>query len=293
MLDAIRTVNDCDLYAQLLHCLAYGDWEIRTSSGEILRCSRRSHPQHAERIEATIFELFSQKTGGQMDETIEVALQQALRSPSSALRYPAACLLANRGDHMVIPILSDVIDRADLPWQIKAVQALASLNDPECGLPLVRALAMDSPKLHAEARRALCELGEKAGPAWITALSHPDSHIRWHAARGLGEIGDERALEILASGLTDDNQAVRWASARVLARMDSSAVPAILKLISTTLLTEPFRQAAIHALHAMPSSLTQTRIEPLLTALQNPAANISAPGVARRLLVEWQHVTKN
>ena len=293
MLDSIRTVNQSDLYEQLLHCLAMGDWEIHTASGLVLQCSRRSQPLHAERIEASIIELFSEKAShqpesAQTNELIETVLHQAMKSELSALRHAAACLLASRGDPSVIPVLADAIQRADLHWKIRAVQALADLDDPLAGPPLVKALAMQSDELHEEARRALCELGEKAEPAWISALNHPDSHIRWHAARGLGEIGDQRALDILAEGLTDDNQAVRWATARVLARMDAAAVPAILNVIGCNPLSEPFRQAVIHALHAMPSPRTQARIKPVLTALKNPGASMSAPGVARRLLTVWQ-----
>ena len=291
MLDSIRVVNRSDLYEHLLHCLALGDWKIQTATGLVLQCSRRSQPLQAERIDASIIELFSQIAAEQFTQTdavIETVLRQALRSDISGVRHTGAILLAIRGESAVIPVLADAIERADLPWKIRAVRALAELDDPQCGPPLVKALAIESPRLHEEARRALCQLGEKAESAWVSALSHPDSHIRWHAARGLGEIGDARSLEILAAGLTDDNQAVRWATARVLARMDAAAVPAILNVIGCTPLTEPFRQAAIHALHAMPSPQTQTQIEPLLTALRNPGAMMSAPGVAHRMLVVWK-----
>ena len=288
MLNSIRKFNEPALYEHLLRCLAQGKWEVQLANGQTLACSRHSEPNHAERIDASIIELFSLTSDKPQAERMVAVLKHATQSTQSKLRFAAGCLLAYRGDASVIPILEDVIERGSLPWKIRAVHALAGLDDPHAGLPLIIALSMASADLHAEARRALSDLGEKAQTAWISALKHSDSHIRWHAARGLGEVGDDQAIEILAAGLMDDNHAVRWATARVLARLDAAAVPAILTVISCNPLTEPFRQAAIHALHAMNSRHTQTRIEPLLTVLKNPAANVRAPGLAQSMLSTWQ-----
>jgi HEAT repeat protein len=289
MLDSILSFNQPDLYHHLLVCLAQGEWEIQTASGLVLRCSRRSEPLHADRIEDSIIELFSQTHLPEQVTIIEDILSQALHAHTARLRHAAAYLFACRGNSRVLPQLEEVIEHAGLIWKIRTVRILVDLDDPRCGLLLVKALSMQPQALHEEARRALCELGARADAAWISALNHPDSHIRWHAARGLGEIGDERAIEILAAGLMDENHAVRWATARVLARLDAAAVPAILDLISCNPLTEPLRQAAYHALHAMNSQQTQDRLEPLLIALHSQSANIGAPGIARRLLSAWQH----
>ena len=127
-----------------------------------------------------------------------------------------------------------------------------------------------------------------AEPALLKALDHPDSHIRWHAARGLGQIGDASGIDVLAEGLHDENQAVRWATASVLARLDATAVPAILKTLTENELNEPFRQAAVHAMSAMPSSQTRAYLAPVLDALRGPAAQIEAPITANRLLGDWK-----
>jgi HEAT repeat protein len=119
-------------------------------------------------------------------------------------------------------------------------------------------------------------------------LQHPNSHVRWHAARGLGQIGDTQAIEVLAEGLFDENQSVRWVTARVLASLNSTAIPAILNVLTRNRLSEPFRQAVHHALHAMPSRLTQEYLQPLLLALRSPAANVEAPRQAQRMLLDWK-----
>lgn len=264
---------------------------------------------------------------GDEEKTIkEAILQEAFHQlpgideAGKRKRQAAAYLLALRGDSSVIPVLEEIIlgdeprdqhgrptgkpvrhtqsrsPSDELTWKLRAVQALAALHDERCGSALVKALTVGQyttdQQLHQAARRALGELGSLAEAAWLETLDHPDSHMRWHAARGLGQIGNPLAVEILAEGLYDDNNAVRWATAQVLANLDSTALPAVLNVLCQRQLNEPFRQAAYHALHAMPSHLTQAYIAPLLKALSSPATSIEAPAIAQRMLSEWKERAK-
>jgi HEAT repeat protein len=198
-------------------------------------------------------------------------------------------LLGLRGDPRAIPYLDETIESGTTSWRLRSVRALATLRDKRCGPPLIKALAINRGSLHREARRALQSLGHLVKSAWLNALDHPDAHIRWHAARGLGELGDDRFALILAEGLLDDNYAVRWATSDVLARLGKRGVPATLTILSQRHLTEQSRQAAYHALHGITSSQIQQRLKPLLDALQSPVANIEVPVIAQRLLMEWEH----
>jgi HEAT repeat protein len=173
-------------------------------------------------------------------------------------------------------------------WRLRAVKALAALKDERCGPPLIKALATNRNNLHREARRALQSLGHLAKSAWLKALDHSDAHIRWHAARGLGELGDASYTYILAEGLLDENYAVRWATADVLAHLGKRGVPATLTILSQRKVTEQSRQAAYHALHGITSRRIQQLLKPLLYALRSPAASVEVPGIAQRLLLEWK-----
>ncbi len=209
------------------------------------------------------------------------------------VRYAAAYLSGLRTDPQVIPVLEEMVDQGELSWKLRAVQALGVIHDVRCGPSLLKALANGPHPLHQEASRVLNEMGSLAQPVWEEALQHSDAHVRWHAARGLGQIGDLRAIEILAEGLYDDTQAVRWVTARVLANLDSTAIPAILNVLTHHPVTEPFRQAANHALHAMPSRLTQEYLKPLLQALHSPAANVEVPRQAQMMALEWKRRQAN
>jgi hypothetical protein len=204
------------------------------------------------------------------------------------VRYAAAYLSGLRANPDVILILEEMIENAALTWKVRAVQALGVIQDSRCCPALLKALTMGLHPLHQEASRTLNAMGALARGCWEDALQHPNSHVRWHAARGLGQIGDTKAIEVLAEGLFDDNQAVRWVTASVLASLNSTAIPAILNVLTRNRLSEPFRQAVHHALHAMPSRLTQEYLQPLLLALRSPAANVEAPRQAQRMLLDWK-----
>lgn len=205
------------------------------------------------------------------------------------IRFAAAYVCGLRADASVIPLLEEMLDDASLAWKLRSVQALGAIRDQRCCPALLKALGSGIHPLHQEASRTLNAMGILARSCWEQALQHPDSHIRWHAARGLGQIGDVRSLDVLVEGLYDDNQAVRWATASVLAKLDSTAIPAILVMITQRPLTEVSRQAVYHVFEAMPSCLTRDYIRPLLLALENPAAYREVPRLAQNMLLEWRH----
>jgi HEAT repeat protein len=281
MQEAIHDLLDQKIWDKLLHCMAEHRWEGHQD------CTRREQEEASTRIDLSIEELFLTDESGWERRFKDEALDRGLESQSQEVRWTAAYLLGLRGHLQIIPILSQIIDSGSISWGLRAIKALAALNNEECGHPLVKALAKDRDKLHQEALRALGSMGGKMKIAWLSALGHPDSHIRWHAARGLGQAGDAASVKILAEGLLDENHAVRWATADLLAYLGEVSVPAVLELIIRHPLTEPFRQSAFHALHAITNEATQERLRPLIKALGAPTARLEAPAEAQRILQEW------
>jgi HEAT repeat protein len=281
MQETIHDVGDQEIWEKLLRCLAEGRWDNQQD------CPRRADAEASTRIDLSIEEAFIEDQGEWETRIKEATLSQGLQDEAQPVRWTSAYLLGLRGHLNRIAILSEMIDYGSLEWQLRAVKALVYLNHEECGPPLVSALSQGRDRLHREALRALSGLGEKARPGWLSALSHPDSHIRWHAARGLGQIGDASSIHILAEGLLDPNHAVRWATADLLGYLGEVSVPAVLKLIIQQPLAEPFRQAAYHALHCITDPVLKERLQPLIEALRSPTARLEAPAEAQRILAEW------
>jgi HEAT repeat protein len=281
MKEAIHDLHDERIWQYLLYSLALHRWN------DCIDCNRRSEHGASERIDQAIIEVFTTDEADWEKPVKDMVLTQALEDPAPRIRSASSCILGLRGDLRAIPALAETAESANEEWQLRAVKALTALKDERCGPPLFTLLATSRGELHKQAGRALLGLGELAKSTWLAGLNHPDSHIRWHSARGLGEIGEAGYAKILAEGLRDKSYVVRWASADVLAQLGAEAVPATISMLTHHQLDEQFRQAVFHALNGINSHLVKERIKPLLDALRGPAASIEAPMLAQHLLAEW------
>ncbi len=282
MQDSIHDAAEESLWQHLLRCLAIHCWAEGQST------DRSLDQEASQRVDHTIAEVFAQDEYSWESPAKEAVLHNALSSMRLETRYAAAYLLGLRGDPTMIPILEEILETAVKSWKVRAIQALACIEDERCGPVLIKALAMDRGTLHSAAKRALIDLGPIVEKSWVEALNHPDSHIRWHAARNLSDPTDMHSMEMLAEGLRDDNREVRWASADTLGRIGPPGVPATLAVICRSELSSPSCQAAYHALHGVYSRRLRERLKPLLDALQSAAASSDAPAIACRLLREWE-----
>jgi HEAT repeat protein len=282
MLETVHDLTDACLWEHLLRSLATHRWDGQRD------CQRRSDPQASKRLDRSLIKAFTQDESEAERRVKEAVLGEALEDPEALVRTVAAYLLLLRGDLEAIPVLAETLESIPERWQLRVMRALGTQKDPRCGPPLLKLLVEGKPELHRQASWALMNLGEAAKPIWLAILDHPNAHIRWHAARGLGQIGALQSAPILAEGLRDPEYVVRWASADVLAQLGEAAVPATLAMLAYHELDGQFRQAAIHALHGVRSQRAQERLKPLLDALHGPNAGVEAPVLAQRLLTEWE-----
>lgn len=280
MVDTFHDLADLHLCHHLLQCLAVHRLDERRD------CDLRSDPEASERIDQTLIEFFKVDEDNLEKTSKEAVLNEALNDTEPQVRHATAFLLGIRGNAVGIPVLEDSIKNGKTVWKIRAIQALGALRDPRGSAPLITALSLDRDVIHREALKALKELGALNEPAWQGALNHPDWHIRWHAARGLSELGDPRGMEILAKGLVDAVPEIQWASAEGLAHLGPQAIPPILTVLSQHKLVGSTRQAAYSALQRLAANENQARLKPLLEALSTPASSTEVPELARRLLAE-------
>ena len=85
-----------------------------------------------------------------------------------------------------------------------------------------------------KALNVLIKIGKPAVPALIKALQDQSNPFtrRWEAAKALGAIKDERAVEPLIKAMSDENEVVRRVTAEALGRLgDKRAIPALKKAL--------------------------------------------------------------
>ena len=81
-----------------------------------------------------------------------------------------------------------------------------------------------------KALNVLIKIGEPAVPALIETLQDQSNPFtrRWEAAKALGAIKDERAVEPLIKAMSDENEVIRRVTAEALGRLgDKRAIPVL------------------------------------------------------------------
>jgi Uri superfamily endonuclease len=93
---------------------------------------------------------------------------------------------------------------------------------------LLETLVSSDEESREAAAVALGRLGARVAERLAILLQDEDMHIRWWAARALAEVGSDRAIAPLVSGLDDVEPDVRACAALALGRIgDGSAAPAL------------------------------------------------------------------
>lgn len=100
-----------------------------------------------------------------------------------------------------------------------AALALGEIGDARATLPLLATLQDESKDVREMSNWAIIELGEKAVPFLIEALTYEDWWVRQEAARLLGHLGDERARDPLLRALKDPIERVRENVAEALGKV--------------------------------------------------------------------------
>jgi HEAT repeat protein len=281
MLEAVHNYSNEKIWVYLLNCFALGKWsdDHRPNIFDV--------PGVSQRLDVSIVDAFIEDCSDAESERKSTYLSDVINSQTGKLRNAAAYLAGLRGDADALPVLEEMLGSKDRLWQLRSIQALSAIKDKRSGDLLVHVLVTNHEQFHQEARRSLAELGELAEDAWLKALEISDSHIRWHAARGLAEIGNTSALRILANGLFNENTTVRWISSESLARVGAKAIPDILEVICTPTFSDECRQSAYHALRSIKTYRASECLKPLVSALSSPSTKQIAQIIARRMLSDW------
>jgi len=281
MLEAVHNCENEKIWTHLLNCFAVGYW-CDDHHPNILDV-----PGISQRLDVSIVDAYIEDWSEAESLRKSKLLSEIIRLPGGKLRDGGAYLAGLRGNSEALPALEEMLESGDRLWQLRSIQALSAIKDKKSAELLVQTLIRNHEQFHQEARRSLSELGVLAEDAWQKALDNPDHHIRWHAARGLAEIGNTSALQVLANGLCDENTTVRWVSSESLARIGVKAIPVILEVIYNSPFSDESRQSTFHALRSIKTYRASECLKPLVSALSSPATKQISQIIAGRMLNDW------
>jgi HEAT repeat protein len=149
---------------------------------------------------------------------------------------------------------------------------------------LVADLASDSVVTRICARERLIEMGSPAVPSLINALDHREAHVRWEAAKTLGEIADPVAASSLVAHLEDRDIDVRWVSAMALVNLGPAVLPCLARALLNRDDAEWLREGAHHVCYYLKKKHSDELAAALLSALDTQEPELAIPSVAYEIL---------
>jgi hypothetical protein len=134
-------------------------------------------------------------------------LAKALDDTDGDVRLTAACALAQFHDVRVFDILTRCLNESKDEYQKgSVVGALAKLNDRRAINPLVKLLSDDKKYVRKSAVTALGKLGGvQTVEAISKCLNDAELEVQLAAAESLTELGDTRGFDLMLSTLLTDN----------------------------------------------------------------------------------------
>ncbi len=142
------------------------------------------------------------------------------------------------------------------------------------------------PRNRHQARQQLVLMGESALPVLLEKLSAKNWHVRWEAAKALGEIGDPAAAEALVKLLQDPDTSVRWAGMGSLIKLGRAGIKPLLLSLTHDFHSARLRQGVHHVLHSLHTKGLLTPLEAeVFHALEGISSEVLAAQAANRALI--------
>lgn len=202
------------------------------------------------------------------------ALGACLDQPDLSVQEAASAILSTIADERALTSLITALRSSDWIVRMHAAKALGLVRHAEAIMPLIPLLQDKVKAVREEAAAGLAAIGDSAIPSLVNALRHEEWLVRLHAVEALGKTRSPQAVEPLLSVLFNDHDsAVREDAARALGEIgDVRAVEYLATLVHDPAL----RTVAIEALGKIGDACAVPVLIELLTEAGLPEATMAA-----------------
>ena len=179
-------------------------------------------------------------------EPAVTTLGACLSDPTLTVQELASSVLATIADARVLTPLMAALASPDWIVRMHAAKALGRIRDPEAVGLLIPLLQDKVKAVREETSTALAAIGEASLSSLLAALTHAEWLVRLHAVEALGKTRSPEAVDPLLSVLFNDrDRAVREDAARALGQIgDARAV----EFLATAMKEPGLRPLAVEAL---------------------------------------------
>ena len=149
---------------------------------------------------------------------------------------------------------------------------------------LIETLANKDGLKRQAARESLVLVGEPAVAPLVEALADRREHVRWEAAKALGEMCAPAAAPALVRTLEDRDGGIRWVAAHALIAMGRQGLAPLLQALVERSDSGLLREGAHHVLRALVAGELAGMLSPVLAALDGPEPRVEVPVAAQGAL---------
>jgi HEAT repeat protein len=157
-------------------------------------------------------------------------------------------------------------------------------SDPDTINELIATLSDRNGLVRQRARHSLVAIGQPAVPALIEALTDPNGHRRWEAAKTLGQIHAPAAAPALVYALEDQDFGVRWLAAEGLISLKRAGLAPLLQTLAEHPDSVWIREGAHHVCRMLVDHDLHDLVAPVLKALDGVEPALEAPRAAQEAL---------
>jgi HEAT repeat protein len=157
-------------------------------------------------------------------------------------------------------------------------------SDPDTINELIATLGDRNGLVRQRARHSLVAIGKPAVPALVEALTDPNGHRRWEAAKTLGQIHDTSAAPALVQAMEDEDFGVRWLAAEGLIGLKRAGLGPLLQALAKHPHSVWIREGAHHVCRMLVDHDLHDLLAPVLAALDGVEPVLEAPRAAQAAL---------
>jgi HEAT repeat protein len=164
-------------------------------------------------------------------------------------------------------------------------------SDPDTINELIASLGDHDGLVRQRARHSLVAIGRPTAPALVEALTDPNGHRRWEAAKALGAIRAPLAAPALVRAMEDQDFGVRWLAAEGLIGLKRAGLAPLLQALANHPDSVFIREGAHHVCRMLVDHDLHDLVAPVLAALDGVEPVLEVPPAARAALDELDKAT--
>ena len=228
---ALGASNNPEVMRDLIHALADSSWSVRKAAfGSLCKLENLSIDQllrnmsnDNEDIRFWVGKVIEEAGRSNLD-----SIHDCLRNGNPELRLCACQALGAIANPASTDILIDAL-RDENEWvRIYSAISLGSIGDIRAVIPLIKGLSDRNSEVHKNISLAFKKLGPRVFDTLEKSVESDDRVLRRNSAIALGEMREERGVDLLILLLEDPDDKVRQAAAEALGRFSGLKAQAVL-----------------------------------------------------------------